>query len=240
MNYKEKIYQYYRTAFKGEASIETIFNGSQKLLPIINSWVKDQPKHGHIVDLGCGAGELLMSFQQLGFTNLSGCDLSAEQVAICHLNFPLVVEADLFSYLESQADNSIRIITMFDVLEHLTRQQAFDLMPVIHRKLQDDGLFIAHSPNGISPFVGHVYWGDITHEWCLTPQSAATLCRVNGFTNFEAAEHIGASASLAGVIRVVAWNATRGIFRLFNAIETGSAGGYVWTRNFAFKAVKVS
>lgn len=73
------------------------------------------------------------------------------------------------SYLESKADNSLRVVTMFDVLEHLTRQQAFDLVPVIYRKLQPGGLFIAHLPNGLSPFMGHVFWGDITHEWCLTP-----------------------------------------------------------------------
>ena len=218
--------------------MEMLVKGADKLLPVIDDWVKNEPKNEPVVDLGCGAGELLLAFQRLGFTNLSGCDLSAEQVAVCRQNFPAVAEADLFSYLELKADNSLRVVTMFDVLEHLTRQQAFDLMPVIYRKLQPGGLFIAHLPNGLSPFLGHVYWGDITHEWCLTPQSAATFCHVNDFSGFEVAEHVGTSDDLSGRLRAIAWSVTRSLFRLVNAIETGSAGGHVWTRNFAFKASK--
>lgn len=238
MNYKDTIYQHYRSSFKGEADVKTLTKGADKLLPVIDNWVKDEPKDAPVVDLGCGAGELLMAFQRLGFNNLSGCDLSAEQVAVCCQRFPAVIEADLFSYLEAKTDNSLRVVTMFDVLEHLTRQQAFDLMPIIHQKLQPGGLFIAHLPNGLSPFVGHVFWGDITHEWCLTPQSAATFCHVNGFRNFEAAEHIGASGGLSGRIRAIAWSTIRSLLRLLNAIETGFTGGQVWTRNFAFKASK--
>lgn len=93
MTYKDPVYQHYRSGFKGEASVETLAMGAERLLPVIDIWVKNEPKTEPVFDLGCGTGKLLLAFQQLGLTNLSGCDLSAEQVAVCQ-NFYTVAEAD--------------------------------------------------------------------------------------------------------------------------------------------------
>jgi hypothetical protein len=127
---------------------------------------------------------------------------------------------------------------VFDVIEHLTRQETFDLMTLIYSKLKPGGILIAHLPNGLSPFVGHVFWGDISHEWCLTPSSALTLCLLHHFHEFEAMEHVGYSNSIRGRLRNIIWLALKKILQFFNRIETGASGGSIWTRNFAFKANK--
>lgn len=237
-HYKETLYKYYRSTFKGEMDECALEMAVSKLTPVVAPWVKGLGKNELVVDLGCGAGELLFTLKRLGFSNLAGCDLSAEQVAVAQKLFPTVTEKNLFAFLTTFRDGEIGLVTLFDVLEHLTRQEAFDLFDLVKRKLKPGGCFIVHMPNGLSPFVGHVYWGDITHEWCLTPQSAEVMCRVNGLTQFECVEHLGESPGLKGQARKAAWVLVRGFLRLYNRIETGADGGCVWTRNFAFKAVK--
>lgn len=240
MNYKELLYSSYRSSFKGAADINSLRLGARKISPLLEPWIRGVNRSLPAVDLGCGAGELLLALRDLGFSNLGGCDLSAEQVAVAQQHFPQVKCDDLFSFLGSTDDNSLGIITIFDVIEHLGRQQTFDFMTLAHQKMRPGGILIAHIPNGLSPFVGHVFWGDMTHEWCLTPQSARTLCSLHGFVGFEAAEHLGTSDSLAGKARKLAWSFVRSGFRLLNAIETGTTGGAVWTRNFAFSSRKES
>lgn len=234
MTYKEQIYDSYRSSFKGQASRESLAFGSEKILECLKPWVTGLDRSTLAVDLGCGAGELLRALSMLGFTNLGGCDLSGEQIAVARQSFNNVEEANLFDYLERQEDASVGLITVFDVIEHLGPQATFDFMKLAHSKLTPGGRLIAHTPNGFSPFVGHVLWSDMTHEWCLTPKSARTLCSIHGFVDFEAAEHLGASDNWSGKLRGIAWRGVRLLFKSINCIETGATGGSIWTRNFAF------
>ena len=238
MQYKDAVYGSYRTAFKGKADSRLLSFGASKLRSVIKPWVSDLPKDSRVVDLGCGAGELLLAFKGLGFNELCGCDLSEEQIELARTITPNVAVENLFDYLGNQPQASIDIVTLFDVIEHLTRQESFDLFRLIHDKLRDGGILIGHVPNGLSPFVGHVYFGDPTHEWCPTPLSMNTMLEVSGFGDYAAKEHLGASRSLAGRLRAAMWCLVRFKFSVLNRIETGSSGHGVWTRNFAFRAKK--
>lgn len=238
MHYKDAIYASYRSAFKGAADFSTLTFGASKLQSVIEPWIHDLSRDSKIVDLGCGAGELLLAFKSLRFTNLSGCDLSMQQIAIARSIAPDVEVANLFDYLAKLPDGTIEVVTLFDVIEHLTRQETFELFGLIKSKLSSRGLLIGHVPNGLSPFVGHVYYGDPTHEWCPTPSAIKTLLSVTGFDGFEAVEHVGTSSSIKGRLRALAWRMLRMQFVIANIIETGSQGDAIWTRNFAFRAVR--
>ncbi len=205
----------------------------EKMLPILQRWCRGLPKDAEILDLGCGAGEVLWAFNKLGFARLSGCDISAEQVAIARHVVPQVQEQDIFQCLQGWPDGTVDVVTLFDIIEHLTKQEVFDLLEEVRRVLKCGGLLIVHCPNGLSPFVGTVFWGDITHEWCPTPASAETMCRAIGFVDFVADEHLAASNRISGLCRRVGWAVFRSIFRLINYIETRRPSG-VWTRNFVF------
>lgn len=238
MNYKETVYNHYRSAFKGVSDAGSQRFGADKIRPLLAPWVTQVDKHSKCADLGCGAGELLLALKNLGFRRLTGCDLSSEQIEVSKRNFPDVTHGNLFDFLSGCGDGSLGLVTIFDVIEHLGPQSTFDLFTLVHQKLEPGGLLIAHLPNGLSPFVGSVLWGDMTHAWCLTPESARTLCQLHGFDAYEAVEHLGASRGIRGLLRSLAWNCLKLVMRGANLIETGQTGGSIWTRNFAFKAAK--
>lgn len=238
MNYEDRIYSGYRSAFKGETDETFLRWSAGKIRPILEPWLDGLDRDWPVVDLGCGAGEVLIALKELGFHDIGGCDLSAEQVTVARALFPQVEEVNLFNFLYERGDGTLGAVVIFDVVEHLGAQATFDLFDLIVRKLRVGGVLIVHLPNGLSPFVGHVYWGDMTHRWCLTPQSARTLCELVGFSEFAATEHRGISSTFAGRLRAAAWVVVRSLLQWINAIETGSKGGEVWTRNFAFRGVR--
>ncbi|MCS7465779.1 class I SAM-dependent methyltransferase [Stieleria sp. ICT_E10.1] len=236
MSYQDAIYASYRSAFKGDADANALAFNADKLQPVIEPWVTPLSRDSVVMDLGCGAGELLLAFRNLGFRNLCGCDLSEEQVALARTITSQVATENLFDFLNDREDHSVDVVTLFDVFEHLTRQETFDLLGIIGRKLRPGGLVIGHVPNGLSPFAGHVFYGDPTHQWCPTPSAMRTMLSVTRFVDFAAAEHLGNSKSIQGRMRSLAWKFQRFIFATANLVETGCRGEGIWTRNFAFKA----
>ena len=240
-NYRTRVYERYVSAFKatkGERP-DYAFTDS-KLLPLLEPWVRSIKRSAPCVDLGCGNGNLLHALATLGFTDLHGVDFSAEQVALARHVATEVEIGDARNYLERHPDGHFHLITVFDVIEHLTRDEILDLVDLVALKLARGGVFIAHCPNADSPMVGQIFAGDLSHETLLNPASAALVCALAGLENFEAIEHLGASRSWAGRIRTLFWRTLRCFWLAYNLTETGSAGSGVLTRNFAFKATAAS
>ena len=237
--YRDIFYAKYQSHFKQRSLAGTDYTFTdQKLIPLIKDWVHDADRARPCLDLGCGDGSLLHAFQSLGFKHLFGVDVSTEQVALAQQVTPEVVAGDLFAYLGGFEDGYFEVITLFDVIEHLTKEEIVTCVTLIHQKLTPRGLWICHLPNGDSPFVGSIQFGDFTHETMLNPLSAKNLCAIFGFDDFAAAEHLGSSAGLKGFVRTLAWQVIRLLPLAWNAVETGRTGVGILTRNFAFKARK--
>jgi SAM-dependent methyltransferase len=167
-------------------------------------------------------------------------DVSAEQVALARKVSHQVELGSARTYLEGHPDGYFRLITMFDVIEHLTKAEILDLMDLLVRKLSSGGVFIAHCPNADSPMAGQVFAGDLTHETLLNPASAAQICALAGLKDFEAREHLGTSSHFSGKVRALLWRTMRCFWLAYNLIETGSPGSRILTRNFAFRAISAS
>ena len=212
----------------------------RRFIPLIQEWCRPLDRTQPCIDLGCGDGSLLHTLGTLGFRNLHGVDVSGEQVEIARKITPGVVVGDLCAYLNTFPDDHFCLITLFDVIEHFTKDEIVECVSLIHRKLKPGGVWICHLPNGDSPFVGSVQFGDFTHETILGPRSAENICILFGFAGFEASEHFGASEGLRGRLRTLAWQFLRAVLMLWNLVETGVVGSRVYTRNFAFKAVKTT
>ena len=199
------------------------------------------PMQRHVaLDLGAGQGELVEALIRLGFAESIGVELSLSQVelAIRH-GCQAVRHGDGGQALLDLPDASLDLVVCFDVFEHLTHDTCGQWFTQIHRVLRPGGRLIGHVPNGISPFAGSVYWGDLTHLWCPVPESMQVFCRSSGLLWLGAYENIGASPGLKGRIRALAWCGVRVALGAVSTVETGRNDfGLPWSRSFLFVTEK--
>jgi len=236
-DYRQRFYEKYVSAFKGDLSLKADFRFSDsKLLPLLRPWLASKDRAVPCVDLGCGHGNVLHALRTLGFTNLHGVDSSAEQIACARAVLPTAEVSDILSFLHRTPDAYFGVVTLFDVIEHLTKDEILDLLQLVHSKLRSGGILIVHCPNGDNTRALSVFASDFTHETILSPMSARAICRLAGFVRFAAAEHLGASSGWRGRVRLLGWQVSRALLMLGNIVETGSPGSGVFTRNFVFKA----
>ena len=188
------------------------------------------------LDLGAGQGELVVALQNLGFGDATGVELSPSQVRLaqshgCHS----VSQGEGGQALVHLADASLDLVVCFDVFEHLPNPICAEWFAQIQRVLRPGGRLIGHVPNGLSPFAGHVYWGDLTHLWCPVPESIQVFCRSSGLRWLGAYENIGASSGLKGRLRSLVWTGTRALLAAASTVETGrNAFALPWSRTFLF------
>ena len=188
------------------------------------------------LDLGAGQGVLVEALHRLGFTESTGVELSPSQVQLAQSHGCAVVrQGDGGQALADLPEASLDLVVCFDVFEHLSHDTCAQWFAQIRRVLRPGGRLIGHVPNGLSPFAGSVYWGDLTHLWCPVPESMQVICRSSGLCWLGAYENIGASPGLKGRLRALAWRGVRTVLAVASTVETGrSAFGLPWSRTFLF------
>ncbi|MCM8800340.1 MAG: class I SAM-dependent methyltransferase, partial [Candidatus Omnitrophica bacterium] len=101
-----------------------------------------QPKNYKLLDIGCGKGERLKFFKDLGFSVL-GLEVS-DTVDYAREHFNLeIIKKDI--YQADFEDNSFDIVTLFNVLEHIHNPNK--LLKEIYRILKDNGFLVIQIPN---------------------------------------------------------------------------------------------
>jgi SAM-dependent methyltransferase len=193
-------------------------------------------------DLGAGQGELVEALLRLGFAQAIGVDLSPSQVQLAQGHgCQAVRQGEGGQVLAELQDASLDLVVCFDVFEHLSHDTCAQWFAQIRRVLRPGGRLIGHVPNGLSPFAGEVYWGDLTHLWCPVPESIQVFCRSSGLRWLGAYENIGASPGLKGRLRALAWRGVRAVLAVASTVESGrSAFGLPWSRTFLFVAERPS
>ena len=119
--------------------------------------------HSRVLDLGCGRGEFLELLRAAG-VDARGIDLSAESVARCRAKGLDAEVADLFGYLASQPEASLRGIFCAQVVEHLPAERLPELIRLAARCLEPQGVIAIETPNPecLAIFATHFYL-DPTH-----------------------------------------------------------------------------
>lgn len=188
------------------------------------------------LDLGAGQGELVEALQRIGFTESTGVELSPSQVRLAQDHGCTAVrQGDGGQALAEMPNASLDLVVCFDVFEHLSHDTCAQWFAQIRRVLRPGGRLIGHVPNGLSPFAGAVYWGDLTHLWCPVPESIQVFCRSSELRWLGAFENIGASSGLKGRLRALAWRGVRAVLAAASMIETGrTAFALPWSRTFLF------
>lgn len=194
-------------------------------------------RSARIADVACGAGGLLRFFQSRGYGQLDGVDVSGEQVTIARAVVPGVVEGDVVEFLK-QRPGSFDLVTAFDIIEHLTKDEVFALLDACHTALRPGGRLILQTPNADSPFFGTIRYGDFTHETCFTPHSLGWVLGLCGFRGTESRECGPRPLGVKAAVRTVLWKSIRAAIRLVNLAETGAAGSGVFTRVFLISGTR--
>jgi SAM-dependent methyltransferase len=139
-------------------------------------------KEARILEIGCGMGGFLLCCQQLGYTEVAGIDVSAEQVEFCRRQgFDRVECADAIGYLPGQT-RTFDLVVMSDVLEHLPKSEVISTLEMILRSLVPGGRLLLKIPNLSNPLNLRSRYVDFTHESGLTVESTRQILRVAGFT----------------------------------------------------------
>ncbi len=191
-----------------------------------------------ILDVGCGYGGLVHFLHDLGYHNARGIDVSGEQVAHARrLGVASVEEADALAYLRGRTEQ-YDLILAFDLIEHLTRPELFELLDAALAALKPGGRLIVQTPNSSGPFGSWYRYYDLTHELAFTPTSIAQALRTVGFTNVSVHEIKPAIHSPISAVRFALWHAIRLALIAYIAIETGLFRNLVFSLNLLAVAQK--
>ncbi len=156
----------------------TIFNSLRRVL---KNWLPASPSTA-ILDLACGEGALLCFLREMGYSNLSGFDISPENTAICHeLGLDFVRRADALRLAEMPSLGRYGTIFAMDMLEHLPKQAAASFLERVRGLLGPGGCLILQTPN-MGSIAGCLHrYSDLSHEFGLSEKSAMDLLLLAGF-----------------------------------------------------------
>ena len=195
-------------------------------------------RNARIVDLGCGDGMLVHFLLDAGYTSVTGLDLSQQQVARANrMGLWQVRQGEIDSYLARTPAESVDVVLLVDVLEHLTRSELFNVLDGVFNLLSRHGTCVAHVPNAEGLYGMRVRYGDLTHEQAFTAKSAEQLFRTIGFQQVTSHEDRPVVHGVTSLVRRGLWEVGTLLPRVLLAAETGTWGAKL-SQNLVIRAVK--
>ncbi len=209
----------------------------EHLRRLLGPHVSQVPRGMPVIDLGCGTGLALDVMREMGFAELSGCDIASDPVTHARARGFSVEQEDLFTALQRRGVEVLGAVISFDVLEHLTRAELVRVRSEVHRVLRPGGIWLIHVPNALSPFFGAIRHGDLTHQCAFTPSSMDQLLAPMGF-EVRCFDDGPTARSLTSAARWLAWQGVRFGISAVHGIETGVFRHSALTRNMLVVARK--
>ncbi len=142
-------------------------------------------KEAKVLDIGIGRGEMLSCYENWGYKNYLGVDISPSTVKFCKsigLNCEYV--EDSAQYLKDN-QNTFELITLIDVLEHIPREYVVSFLKDVKNALTDNGIFIIQVPNLQAPDGQLHMYNDVTHMMGYIEHSLQQVLITAGFTKFH-------------------------------------------------------
>lgn len=189
-----------------------------------------------ILDVGCGAGELVALARAMGYRDVRGIDVSSEQVARARERGIGEIElGDLRTHLQSNED-TYDVITALDVLEHFEPAEVLTVLDLVAAALRPGGMLLARVPNGCSPFMGRYRYGDFTHGTAFTDRSLSQLLRTAGLSEMRFVPVNPVPHGAVSSIRFAIWQVIAALLKFSLAVETGIVRGHLVTQNIVVMA----
>ena len=238
-NYRKRIYAEYASRFQDADLVFDIAAANRwgcSYDSYLKGWMPEQ-KDSAILEVACGDGRLLHFFKTRGYSNLTGVDISPEQVRLARQVLENVFESDALEFLEAK-NKTYDLIIGLDIVEHFKKDELFPFLDACYHGLRPGGCLILQTPNAESPWGLMHRYHDLTHELAFDPNSLKRLLAIVGFSKITSRE---AGPVVHGVIslgRYLIWRAIRAGLTLWNLAETGSKGSGIYTRVFLISGIK--
>lgn len=158
-----------------------------------------------ILDLGCGYGSFLYFLKSLEYKNVTGVDISTEELDICRNLFAdySFQQRDIHEYI-SVVNQKFDVIYLSHVLEHIQKADLFTFLEGIRDLLAEDGMFIVVVPNGAAYFNATAgRYGDISHEIGFTELSLNQVLTITGFQKIAIRNFYGVGNLWLNIVRKV-------------------------------------
>jgi O-antigen chain-terminating methyltransferase len=165
-------------------AFETAFRGSrEEMLDRYADLADDLVGCGPVLDIGCGRGELLTL---LGDRSVEawGVEVDESLVATAVAQGLDVRHGDGVASLRDVATGSLGGVTLIQVIEHLTSQQAVDLVALAADRVRPGGKVVIETVNPQSLYVyAHAFYVDPTHVRPVHPAWLLFLFEQAGFAS---------------------------------------------------------
>lgn len=163
-------------------AFEAAFRGSRdELLERYASLADRLAGCGPVLDIGCGRGELLELLRDR-HVEAFGVETDAKLVATCTAMGLDVRHGDGMAALRDAETASLGGVTLIQVIEHLTSQQAVDLVALAADRVRPGGRVVIETVNPQSLYVyAHAFYLDPTHVRPVHPAWLMFLFREAGF-----------------------------------------------------------
>lgn len=191
----DDFYHAFEEKFRG--SQEDIKNRLQVYVPKLKEHLQDWSK-GTFVDVGSGRGEWLDILRENGATDYVGVDLNARQNALCEERGHKVVQMDCIAYLASLPENSVDLVTGFQIIEHLCMPDLMELLKESYRVLKKGGMILFETQNPRNLVVGaDTFYIDPSHKRPLEPRMVAFFAEWCGYGQVRCIDANSAPCSAA-------------------------------------------
>lgn len=169
--------------------LEDTFRGSRDHVRALTAEylpdVESVPGKGAVVDVGCGRGEWLEVLRDAEI-DAYGVDTNQVVVDRCLARGLDVRAGDALVHLRELPEGSVRAVTSFHLVEHLSLDTLIGLIDAALLALRPEGLLILETPNPSNLNVGaSSFYLDPTHIKPVHPQFLQFLLESRGFADVE-------------------------------------------------------
>ncbi|WP_263785005.1 class I SAM-dependent methyltransferase [Salinibacter grassmerensis] len=236
-NEKNRVYEKYVSS--GQAGNVSIDGGRLvEVKKVIDEHVP-KDKSCRVIDIGCGYGIYLKELKERGYEKIKGVDVSSEQVEAAKKNgLKNIQRKQALSFLEEEKDESVDVVLMIDIIEHMNKEKTFSVMDEVCRVLRKGGKCIIHVPNAQGIFGMRVRYGDLTHERAFSPKSIRQLLRTTGFTNVSVFEDKPVVHGIPSLGRRMLWEVMTPVLKLLLLVESPGAESLAMSQNLLVTAFK--
>jgi len=108
-----------------------------------------------------------------------GRKLQTLRNSLTYSSFDIDPNTEQDYYVLNEIEGTFDCIFTFELIEHLTPDQGFELLRTAHGLLAPGGVLIVGTPNLYHP---HRYWGDLTHKTPYKYEELGALLLLAGFS----------------------------------------------------------